>query len=190
MAAPTVAFHHLKAARVARLSLAVAIVSIVVLGGTAASALGYLPAPPSLSASPGSPPTPFAGPATLHLGFIPETTNCTVTALSQPYRFPRDGQGEMVLSGNPAGRCRLGDWAEVFSASSFGNPVAGVYRVQVSMADSWSSGSPVNSSLLSAYFYLPITSSLLTLTIRIDLGAVFPAEGVSVSVAFAGPFPT
>jgi len=190
MAAAPVTLHGRHSSRLARLSWAIAIVSMIVLGGTAASAMGYLPPPPNLPASPGVAQTPFAGPASLHLGFIPQTTNCTVTSISQPYQLPRDGQGQMVLSGNPSGRCRLGDWAEVFSASSLENPMAGVYQVQVSMADAWIPGSPMNSSLLSAYFYLPISNSLLTLTIRIDLGVVFPAGGVSMNVAFAGPFPT
>lgn len=178
-----------RAHRWARLSLALTLASVAVLSGTAASAMGYLPAPPSLSVSPAPASTPFAGPASLHLGFMPAGSNCTASSLSRPYRLPEDGRGQIDLSGTLSGHCSLGDWAEVFMATSFGNPWTGTYRVDVSLGVSTSPTSPPLQTLLTAFLYLPVSNSLLTFIVRVDLGAVFPAGGVSMNVAFAGPVP-
>ena len=177
------------APRGVRLGLAFAVASAMVLSGTAASAMGYLPAPPSLTASP-VPTNPFGGPASLYLGFMPPGSNCTVTSPSHPYGLPGDGQGQMNLSGTSSGSCSVGDWDEVLSASSFGNSVAGVYRVEVSLATSASpDGYPLHSRI-TGFIDLPVTARLLTLILRIDVGAVFPAGGLSINLAFSGPVPT
>ncbi|MHB1434519.1 MAG: hypothetical protein ACYCPN_01230 [Thermoplasmata archaeon] len=164
--------------------------SVVILTGTAASAMGYIPAPPSPSHGPLPATAPFAGPATLYLGFMPAGSECTLTSPTHPYQLPKDGEGQIELSVASSGNCSAGDWDEVFSATSIGNPIAGVYRVEVSIGVSTGPGAGLNRSVLRAFFYMPFTDHLLSLTVRVDLGPVFPAGGVSMNVAFVGPIVT
>ena len=189
MIADRPAYRRGSAHRGVQFVLAFAVASAMVLSGTAASAMGYLPAPPSLPSSP-TPTSPFSGPASLYLGFMPPGSNCTVTSPSHPYGLPEDGQGQMNLSGTSSGSCSVGDWDEELLATSFGNSVAGVYRVEVSLTTSASpNGYPLHSRI-TGFIYLPVTPRALTLILRIDVGAVFPAGGLSVNLAFSGPTPT
>jgi hypothetical protein len=163
-------------------SLALFIASFLVLTGTAASAFGVLPPPPGAEgAAPGSvgQPTFASTPVTLQLTFTPEVQGCTITSPSQPYVISGDS-GLIALSDRPNGSCVTGDWAESIHTDSGGSGVSGEYEVQLSLVIAGSPGNGSSRMVDTAYFELPATSALLSLTILIDLGSNFPPGGVSL----------
>lgn len=189
MSAPLAIRHPGRARSSSLLSLILILASAGILVGTSASAMGYLPPMPGSSAGPMAATSPFGGPASLHLGFMPAGSTCTVTSASNPYRMPEDGNGQIDLATNSSDGCSPGDWAEVFSATSVGNPTAGLYRIEVSIGIATRPAADLVRSVLTAFLRLPISEVLLTLSVRVDVGAVFPSGGISMNFAFEGPLP-